>query len=135
MTKKFGEIVDIDRAVMDTCHVTAFISNTNIDYTDMEGWEQTGITVGRKYLLDRSLTELATLLKIKHGYTIDVDITLERLWNLSKADMFGIDKIDIYYRPDKMTPVLFRGGTNTIAIAPREIDHELEEEEQTDMEE
>lgn len=112
------EDLNLEYVPMDRSHVSGILAGVWVE--DLDGLEEFPLDSSKKNQLERGLVEFATILRERHGYTVNVDVALGLLWNLKKAEFLSGDEITAKYCTDAK-PVIFvaDGGGNGVMLAPR----------------
>jgi len=92
---------------MNSSRTVAIMHEDDLDGVDQDpNLGRLEIRTKKKNELERKLVELATILRERHGYTLNVDISLDTLWHLKKANFLG-DGLTAYWSTDPK-PVVFK---------------------------
>lgn len=111
------ECLDLSKVPMNPSRTSGIISSDSL--RGLDDLEKFDIDIDKKRKLDRSLTKFSTILEERHGYTIDVDMALDSLWNLKRADFIDNKTTEITARySEESKPVVFVGNIGVMQ-APR----------------
>ena len=119
---RFEEVVGerLRDAIMDPSHVMALVRIPEDVLDGLEGLlGRAEIPVRSRSGATRGATELATVLKLRHGYTLDEEMVGSALYHLSRGLGTGRSHVTAYYWPE-VSPVVFRlDGEVCLVVAPR----------------
>jgi len=110
----------LEHGIMDAAQVMALVKLPDEAAKRLKALERLELDASTKSKATVRLTELATVLRVKYGYSLDVELAAEALYHLTRV--FG-DRYDVsaYYWPTE-NPVVFvldesRGVA--LVVAPR----------------
>lgn len=108
------EAVDVDKIPLNPSHTVGLIPEAKVSLKDLNDFP---LDVDKKKQLDRDIVELKTILKERHGYSLDVDLGVNTLWNMKKAEFLD-GSVTAYFSEDSK-PVFFLGSSIAVMQAPR----------------
>jgi len=108
------EAVDVDNIPLNPSHTVGLIPESKVSLKDLSDFP---LDVDKKKELDRDIVELKTILKERHGYSLDVDLGVNTLWNMKKAEFLD-GSVTAYFSEDSK-PVFFLGSSIAVMQAPR----------------
>jgi hypothetical protein len=119
---RFEEVVGerLKDAIIDPSHVMALVRLPEEVLERLEGLlGKTEISVRSRSEATRGTTELATMLKLRHGYTLDEEMVGSALYHLSRGLGTGGNHVTAYYWPE-VSPIVFRlDGEVCLVVAPK----------------
>jgi len=118
---RFEEVIGgrLRDAIMDPAHVMALVRLPEEVLERLEGLGKAEIPVRSRSEATKGATELATVLRLKHGYTLDEEMVGSALYHLSRGLETRESHVTAYYWPEA-SPVVFRlDGEVCLVVAPR----------------
>ncbi|TDA32945.1 MAG: hypothetical protein DSO02_04795 [Hadesarchaea archaeon] len=110
---------ELERSIMDPTHVMALVRVEEHVREKLEGLEKMEIDLSTKSRTITGLTELATLLKVKYGYTLDVELVSSSLYHLSRGlNLYPCGAV-AHYWPDASPVVFLLDSEIALVVAPR----------------
>jgi len=127
---RFEELIGrelLEKGVLDPTHVMAVIRLGEETRKRLEDLEKFEVDTGTKSRTNVSLTELATTLRVKYRYTLDVELVGQALYHLVRGLNLYPCQVVAHYWPEP-APVVFLLGEQGVAlvVAPRLEDSFLE---------
>jgi hypothetical protein len=108
----------LQNGIMDPTHVMVLLKLPDAKEA-LEGLEKLEINLSTKGRTEVSLTELATTLRVKHGYTLDVELVTQALFHLARGLNLYPCVAVAYYWPETSPVVFLLDEGVALIVAPR----------------
>lgn len=110
---------ELEKGIMDPTHVMALVRLNEQVRERLEELEKMEIDLSTRSRILTGLTELATLLRVKYGYTLDVELVSGSLYHLSRGlNLYPCEAI-AHYWPDASPVVFLLDSEIALIVAPR----------------
>lgn len=119
---RFEELVGkelVEKGILDPTHVMAVLKLGEDARSGLEGLERAGVEVSTKNKTALCLTELATTLKVRYGYTLDVELVSGALYHLVRGLNLYPCEVVAHYWPETSPVVFLLDREIALVVAPR----------------
>lgn len=108
-----------ERGILDPTHVMAVVKLNEEVRMKLEGLEKAEVEVSSKSRAALCLTELATTLKVRYGYTLDVELVSGALYHLVRGLNLYPCVAEAHYWPETSPVVFLLDQGIALVVAPR----------------
>ncbi len=108
-----------EKGILDPTHVMAVLKPSEEAKTKLEGLEKAEVDVSTKGRAALGLTELATTLRVRYGYTIDVELASGALYHLVRGLNLYPCGVVAHYWPETSPVVFLMDREIALVVAPR----------------
>lgn len=118
---RFQELMgkELERGILDPTHVMAVVKLEGETSRGLEGLGKLEVEVSTKSRTAVCLTELATTLKVRCGYTLDVELASRTLYHLVRGLNLYPCEVVAHYWPEPSPVVFLMDRSVALVVAPR----------------
>ncbi|TDA30546.1 MAG: hypothetical protein DSO04_05685 [Hadesarchaea archaeon] len=110
---------ELERGIMDPTHVMALVKLPSGIEETLETLEKLEVDLSSRSRTAMSLTELATTLRVKYGYSLDVELVAPSLFHLARGLNLYPCRAVAHYWPQPSPVVFVMEGEVALVVAPR----------------
>lgn len=110
---------ELEKGIMDPSHVMVVVRLSEEVREKLVELEKLEIDVSSKAKIAMALTELATTLRMKYGYTLDVEMVGNFLYHITRGLNLYPCSVVAHYWPEVSPVVFLLNGEIAVVVAPR----------------
>lgn len=114
----YEDFIDRKKVILNFDHTIALAQRLKKEPTSppLQKFELTDSWDAKKHTLERKVLEFATILQVRHKYTVDDEKLSNTIWHLRKAGFLS-GKLTVYYFTT-IQPVIISSDGGYLVIAP-----------------
>ncbi len=109
----------LENGIMDPTHVMALVKLPDGTEKGLEALEKAEVDLSSKSRAAVNLAELATTLRMKHGYSLDTELVAHSLFHLTRGLNLHPWRAVAHYWPHPSPVIFVMEGEVALVVAPR----------------